>query len=131
MQVTLTAQPVFDPRKARAWVKAFEPPEEIDSYGEDELTEDEEGETETDEAKTTQPKEKKRGRGITSPTPGLLGKLASTGLGISYANNKMRFIHPVIGGYLAGRALSGFKANATLLEQPDLIGKFLAMRYLA
>ena len=131
MQVTLTAQPVFDPRKARAWVKAFEPPEEIDSYGEDELTEDEEGETETDEAKTTQPKEKKRGRGIPSPTPGLLGKLASTGLVISYANNKMRFIHPVIGGYLAGRALSGFKANATLLDQPDWIGKLLAMRYLA
>ena len=30
MQVTLTAQPVFDPRKARAWVKAFELPEEAD-----------------------------------------------------------------------------------------------------
>jgi HEAT repeat protein len=43
----------------------------------------------------------------------------------------MRFIHPIIGGFLAGRALSGFKADETLLNQPDWTGKLLAMRYLA
>ena len=35
MQVMLTAQPVFDPRKARAWVKAFELPEEASDRGEE------------------------------------------------------------------------------------------------
>ena len=44
----------------------------------------------------------------------------------------MRFVHPVIGGFLAGRALSGY-SNATeaLLNQPDWSGKYLAIHYLA
>jgi len=128
MQVTLTAQPVFDPRKARAWVKAFELPEEADIL----MTEQE---PEVGDSKPVEneknKKEKKKSRNTPTPTPGLLGRLASTGLVVSYPNNKMRFIHPVIGGYLAGRALSGFKADETLLNQPDWTGKLLAMRYLA
>jgi HEAT repeat protein len=43
----------------------------------------------------------------------------------------MRFLHPVLGGYLAGRALAGINMDEALLEQPDWAGKFLAMRYLA
>ena len=35
MQVMLTAQPLFDPRKARAWVKAFELPEEARDHDEE------------------------------------------------------------------------------------------------
>ena len=89
---------------------------------------------ETGDGRATAPapkKDRKRGRNMPSPTPGLLGRLASTGLVVSYPNNKMRFAHPVFGGFLAGRALSGFKADDNLLNQPDWIGKLLAMRYLA
>ena len=42
----------------------------------------------------------------------------------------MRFLHPVIGGFLAGRALSGYNATETLLNQPDWSGKYLAIHYL-
>src|SRR5581483_5125486 len=124
MQVTLTGQPIFDPRKARDWVKSFESPEEIEQQTE-ESSGNEESKTEPLE------KQKKRPRGIPSPTPGLLGRMASSGLVVSHPNNKMRFIHPVIGGFLAGRALAGLQADETLLNQPDWAGKILAMRYLA
>jgi hypothetical protein len=50
---------------------------------------------------------------------------------MAFPSNKMRFVHPVIGGLLAGRALSGYKAEETLLDQPDWIGKLLTMRYFA
>ena len=128
MQVTLTAQPVFDPRQARAWVKAFELPEEAAGLMTDQEMEIEDSESVDSEIKK---KDKKKSRNAPSPTPGLLGRLATTGLVVSHPNNKMRFIHPVIGGFLAGRALSAFKADETLLNQPDWTGKLLAMRYLA
>ncbi|MBI3738034.1 MAG: HEAT repeat domain-containing protein, partial [Chloroflexi bacterium] len=103
--------------------KSFEPPEEIDGEAPVEET------AGTEEVKTEPGKKKKKS--APAPTPGLLGKMASSGLVISHANNKMRFIHPVIGGFLAGRALAGLKADETLLNQPDWAGKILAMRYLA
>lgn len=136
MQVTLTSQPIFDPRKARAWVKAFELPEEATAIAEEaDESQSPQAASETHEETEAAPapakKEKKRGRNIPAPTPGLLGRLSSTGLLISYPDNKMRFVHPVFGGYLAGRALSGFKADDTLLNQPDWAGKILAMHYLA
>jgi HEAT repeat protein len=68
---------------------------------------------------------------IEPPTPGLLGKLASTGLLTAYPGSKMRFVHPVFAGFLAGQALRGFKAEDTLMNQPDWIGKLLTMRYYA
>jgi hypothetical protein len=42
----------------------------------------------------------------------------------------MLFSHPLFGGYLAGKALVNYKADA-ILEQPPWVGKHLAMRYLA
>lgn len=126
MQVTLTGQPVFDPHKAREWVKQFETPEERS-----EETTGEEAEQSASEEPPTGRIGKKKTKTTPSPTPGLLGKLASSGLVVSHLNNKMRFVHPVFGGFLAGQALSGFKADETLLNQPDWAGKILAMRYLA
>ena len=35
MQVMLASQPIFDPRQARVWVKAFELPEEAAGLAED------------------------------------------------------------------------------------------------
>jgi len=132
MQVTLTAQPVFDPRKALAWVKSFEPPEELDvESGPAPAASGEEGSTEPGPETPAKKKARKKSKSAPAPTPGLLGKMASSGLVVTHPNNKMRFVHPVIGGFLAGNALSGFKADETLLNQPDWAGKILAMRYLA
>jgi len=131
MQVMLTAQPVFDPRKARAWVKEFELPEEVatDSKqaapGAKDPPDNEPGEPADEAASSTRrPK-------VDTATPGLLGKLASTGLLMNLPGGRMRFVHPVLGSFLAGRGLRGYKAEETLINQPDWIGKLLTMRYYA
>ncbi len=110
MQVSLTSQPIFDSRKARAWVKSFEPPEEKP----------------TDDNETKKGKKEK-----VTPTLGLLAKMAQSGLLFSHRDHHMRFVHPIFGGFLAGRALSNYSADETLLKQPAWIGKSLAMHYLA
>jgi HEAT repeat protein len=125
MQVIVNSQPIFDPRVARAWVKSFEIVEE---QKEGEPTQPTTEETDQD----TKPKKgKKAQRVVARPTSGLLGKMASSGLLITYPNNKMRFTHPVFAGYLAGRAMMNYNAEDTILNQPDWSGKYLAMRYFA
>jgi HEAT repeat protein len=127
MQVALSAQPVFDPRKAREWVKSYEVAEE-NIKPEGETSDQPVGDTKED----TQPqKGKKVEKVVATPSYGLLGKMVASGLLVNYANNKMRFIHPVFAGYLAGHALTNFNAEETLLNQPDWSGKYLAMRYFA
>lgn len=120
MQVVLNSQPIFDPRSARAWVRSFEPMEE------ERETEDAEEPAEAGE--TTKRRKQKK---VSTPSSGLLGKMAASGLLITHPNNKMRFVHGVIGGYLAGRALSGYNASETVLNQPDWSGRTLSLRYLA
>jgi HEAT repeat protein len=127
MEVMLTAQPLFDPHNARAWVKEFELPEEAENSSGDEGA----GEDGDREVADEVGRRRKGSKKTVAPTPGLLGRLASSGLLVSYSTGRMRFVHPVFGGYLAGRALSGYKAQDTLLNQPDWIGKLLAMRFLA
>jgi len=123
MQVVLSAQPVFDPRKAREWVRSFETTDNpADS------------ETETVEEKAGDAKPRKGTKGektVAAPSLGLLGKMASSGLLVAYPHNRMKFVHPVFKGYLAGRALSNLNASDAILNQTDWIGKYLTMRYLA
>ena len=123
MQVVLSAQPVFDPRKARDWVKSFEPVEEKPAEGQTAA----EGES----SRTSPPVQKKEAGTVQSPSSGLLGKLSTSGLLLTHPNNRMRFLHPVLCGYLAGHALSAYNAEENLLGQPNWGGKLLAMRYLA
>jgi len=131
MQVVVNGEPVFDPRSARDWVKSFEPSEETETSQEiQQATSDDTEENVTEEKGKEKKKKEKKTKTIT-PTPGLLGKMSSTGLVISHPNNKMRFVHPVILGFLAGRALSSYNATEILLNQPDWSGKYLAMHYLA
>lgn len=126
MQVMVNSQPMFDSRKARAWVKSFEPVEEKP-----------EGETpeqqpEEENKQTTVPKKgKKNEKVVATPTSGLLGKMVASGLLISHPNNKMRFVHPIFAGYLAGHALAQYNAEDVLINQPDWSGKYLSMRYFA
>jgi HEAT repeat protein len=130
MQVVLNGQPVFDSHSAREWVKSFEPLEELEPN-----QESEQPPAEGAEADNAEEKRKKKGKKtktvVPLPTPGLLGKMASSGLLISHADNKMRFVHPIISGYLAGHALSGYATPDALLNQTDWSGKYLAIHYLA
>ncbi len=126
MQVVVNAQPVFDSHVARGWVKSFEVAEEKP-----------EGESPEELADETPEETKpKKGKGkkvekVTTPTSGLLGRMAASGLLIAYPNNKMRFTHPVFAGYLAGRALVNYNVEVDILNQSDWSGKYLAMRYFA
>jgi HEAT repeat protein len=132
MQVILSNQCIFDPRSAREWVKKFEIPDDLI---ESENIENEEGDS-SSEALENEPKKKKSKRKkqkLTAlpSTSGLLGKMTTSGLLVSHPNNRMRFLHPVLGGYLAGRALADFNAGETIFNQPDWLGKYLSMRYMA
>ncbi len=115
LQVNLAADPIFDPRKARQWIKSFEPnePEPVD-------------ETRQEEKKT-----KKSGKLEIQNTPslGLITKMAESGLLGQHRNNRMCFIHPIFAGYLAGKLLASY--TDAILEQPPWIGKYLAMHFLA
>jgi HEAT repeat protein len=133
MQVALSAQSIFDSRSAREWVKNFEVPDEDSEEDEEESDLEEE----TGKKKKVGPLKKSRKTGPigqTGPLPAssrLLTKMTESGLLISHPGSRMRFLHPVLGGYLAGRALSDINMDQTLLEQPDWSGKLLAMRYIA
>ncbi len=123
MQMVINTQPVFDPRVARTWVQSFEVAEEkLEGETNDQPIE------ETSEKTKTQ-KGKKIEKAVAAPTTGLLGKMTASGLLAAYPNNKMRFTHPVLAGYLAGRALINYNAEEAILNQPDWSGKYLAMRY--
>jgi HEAT repeat protein len=126
MQMTLGAQPIFDSRKAREWVRAFETVEE---KAEEENAE--QPAEETDKEDTKPKKGKKTEKVVAKPTSGLLGKMISSGLLFNHPNNKMRFAHPVFAGYLAGRAMISYNAEDTVFNQTDWSGKYLALRYLA
>jgi HEAT repeat protein len=127
MQVILTAQPMFEPRKAKDWVKDFELPEEAEAPAPAPVSDIA---SEPPDAAPPREADSRRSR-VDAPTRGLLGKLASSGMLQNLAGGKMRFAHPVLASFLAGRALSGFKAERTLMDQPDWIGKLLTMRYFA
>ena len=119
LQSIVNAQMVFDPRKAREWVKAFETIEEKTA----------EATTEEEKSKTGPLGQKSKS--VQAASSGLLNKMTESGLLVSHANNRMRFTHPVLGGYLAGRAMTAFHAEDTLLDQPNWNGKLLALRYFA
>ncbi len=131
MQMTLACEPIFDPKDARDWVKSFELVEESGAPSEEGSSAAPANAAEAPEEKGPAKKDKKQQRDAATPAPGLLGGLASTGLIIAYPGNKMRFAHPVLAGFLAGRAMSVYKSEDSLLNQTDWAGKLLAMHYLA
>ncbi len=130
MQVVLTTQPIFDPRKARSWVKQYDIVEDqpIESVETVSTTEDGEPVELTDTQKI---KIKKSRAGSAVPSHGLLSKMVESGLLVSHSNEKMRFLHPVLNGYLAGQAVGDNDADTTLLAQPDWDGKAVTLHYLA
>ncbi len=130
MQVVLTLQPVFDPGKARAWVKQYEIVEDKPIESAETVTKTEDGEpVPLTESQKIRIKKSKAGDAV--PTHGLLSKMVDSGLLVSHPNNKMRFLHPVLNGYLAGQAIGDNEADTTLLAQQDWEGKTLSLKYLA
>jgi HEAT repeat protein len=117
LQTNLATTPVFDPRQAREWIKSFEPPE---AYAPG----DEEAESGKRKSKKTSKGEKAASK------PGVLAKMAASGILTQHRSNHMRFTHPVFAGYLAGKALVNYRAEA-ILDQPAWSGKFLALQYLS
>jgi HEAT repeat protein len=130
MQVVLRLQPVFDPRQARSWVKQYDVVEDKPIESRENLTNVEEDEEAplTDSQKIRIKKSKAE---EAVPTYGLLSKMVESGLLISHSNNKMRFLHPVLNGYLAGQAIGDNDADTTLLTLPEWDGKTLSLHYLA
>jgi len=115
LQINLAITPIFDPREARQWVKSFEP-------------------NETEPVESIVPEEKKikqPGKSGNQKTPslGLISKMVESGLLAPHRNNRMCFIHPIFGGYLAGKPLGNY--TDAILQQPPWIGKYLAMHFLA
>lgn len=130
MQAVLTSQPIFDPRTARAWVKKYDIVEDKPIEGAEAPTQtmEEEPVPLTDSQKIRI----KRSKASDAATSfGLLSKLVDSGLLVSYPNSKMRFLHPVFNGYLAGPAIGDNDAGTNLLAQPEWDGKVLSLRYLA
>jgi hypothetical protein len=67
-----------------------------------------------------------------SKVPGeIIDSLVENGFLVRDQGNELRFAHPVIGGYLAGKALAASGSTDQLLGLPAFIGKSLAMYYLA
>ncbi len=138
LQTHLVAEPIFEPRQAREWVKSFEPAETINegnkmieaSESGAEATASE-GEDEESKAKPKKrPKKEKKGSAAPAPSLGLISRMAESGLLVQHPQNRLRFVHPVFGGYLAGKALANYPSEA-LLNQPPWAGKMLALQYLA
>lgn len=130
MQVVLTSQPIFDPRQARGWVRQYDIVEDKPIESAETVTKIEEGEeVALTDSQKIRIKKSKAGEAV--PTYGLLSKMVESGLLISHSNNKMRFMHPVLNGYLAGQAIGDNDADTTLLALPDWDGKTVSLRYLA
>ena len=115
LQINLSREPFFNPKDAREWIKSFEPPELTVIPG-----------------STTQNNTSKAGKlNINQvPSQGLITRIVESGLLTQHRNNRMRFIHPIFGGYLAAKASVNYKTEV-LLEQPPWLGKFLVLNYLA
>ncbi len=124
LQVTVAMEPVFEPRKAHEWIKEFEPVEVAPD--EENIDSDENA----SEEKNTSPKKSTKQDKLQTPSTSLITKMASSGLLIQHRNNRMRFLNPVFGGFLAGKALVNYSAEK-ILDQPYSIGKTLSLQYLA
>lgn len=130
MQAVLTLQPIFDPRQARSWVKQYDVVEDKPIEGAETVLQ---AGVEEDPALSDSQKIRiRKSKAVEAvPTYGLLSKMVESGLLISHSNNKMRFLHPVLNGYLAGQAVGDNDADTTLLALPDWDGKTISLRYLA
>jgi HEAT repeat protein len=122
LQTFISADSTFDPRKARDWIKSFEPNEPPSPAERSDVS----------IQQTASEKSTGRKKTIVQPTPslGLISTFVESGLLITHRNNRMSFIHPVIGGFLAGKALGNLTAEK-IINLPNWCGKYLGMNFYA
>lgn len=120
LQIVLNAEPIFDPRKAREWVKNFDP----------EANASQEQAGDTSQKDGDRKDRKSRSDRSSTPTLGLISRFAESGLLTTHRANRMRFAHPVFGCFLAGRVMANIPVQ-NILNQPAWIGKNLSLQYLA
>ncbi len=134
-QVIANSSSIFDSRRGKGWIKSFEPAEDdtpnavatpegdsvpVDSETNNELLFEEQPENQQKKTK------KKGGAKAPAPKASLLSKLADSGLIESRRNGRMRFVHLVFGGILAGEVMNSTSAG-TILSQEPWTGRSLAL----
>jgi len=142
-QVSLSGSAFFEEKSAREWLKRFEPPPapEAASPAEGALLPEsalptEAGTNAPAEAESASAAPAKKGKNrsageaSTVVQRSLPSYLLQYGLLKAHSQNRLRFSHPVFGGWLAGSGLQAEEAQ-TLLQQPAWSGKTMSLRYLA
>jgi hypothetical protein len=118
LQMTLKMSSLVDMAEARKWMRT------LDDRNLDFDSLDDEDPVELEDLSDRDDKRGGVGRQI-------FDQLLEQGLLAVTADEKVRFSHPVIFGYFAGRGLAASGGYQSVLNQPDWAGKGLALHYLA
>ncbi len=114
VQVITNLQPHFRMGEARQWLREFEPPE-----------------TEaTVEVGDENKKPSRKKQVVAKPSTGAIGKFTESGLIRTLPQDRMAFLHPGLGYFLAARGLSAYGMEETLASQPEWSGKWGTITYL-
>ena len=137
-QVIANSAAIFENRRAKEWIRSFEPADEEaeapsvsqeteTNTGNQNLEADLNPENPEKASKNSQKKTKKRsGNKTAAPKASLLSKLVDSGLIETRRNGKMRFVHVVFGGVLAGEVMNPVSAGV-ILNQAAWSGRTLAI----
>jgi HEAT repeat protein len=145
LQSNLATQPVFDERRAKEWVKRFEPKEVIspEPSAEEGQPQPEqpaaEGEAPSAEIKPdakARGKKDKKGTAAPAAPRDIVWKMSTSGLLSAHRDDNLRggvrrFAHPIFAAFLTGKGLAESNDITALANQPDWHGKDLSLRYCA
>lgn len=115
-QTSLNGLAIFDEKSAKEWIKQFEPAPAAAA--------------ETSPADSSPAPTQAAPSAPAAAQASLLSLLVESGLLSLHPQNRLRFAHPVFGGWLAGRALTVGNAES-ILAQPAWSGQTITLRYLA
>ena len=139
-QTSMSGLPIFDSRRAREWIKSFEPVESVETVAADAAplsteTPPVEAEASEGESAISAIEAKKDAKKSEQPTQmaktNLISQLTISGLLAAHGGSRVRFTHPIFLGYLAGKGLAGTNAAETILKQPAWAGQTTTLRYMA
>jgi len=135
-QASISGVSIFDSRRAREWIKSFEPAEQVEivtpeppalsSSDTPEIAENGNKPNISPSVAKSDPKKPAQ-----TNRSSLLSNLTSLGLLIAHSGNRLRFASPVFMGYLAGQGLNLQGAAEAMLKQPAWAGQTITLRYLA
>lgn len=114
-QMLLGINPIANQRDAETWLEEFDLPQTLD----------EESTSAESSGKFS------RKKATAKPASNILPNLVSNGILVNRRGSYISFIHPVLPGYLCGNILAKSGEAWNLQNQPEWIGKSLALQYLA